>query len=89
MTAPIDRRLLLKTGAFGLGALSLPGGAMAAMQAALAPLNNPVWGDEPLPDNRLAAEWLARVDALAGQGRAPEAAGREAALRIFGDAPGA
>ena len=35
MTAPIDRRLLLKTGAFGLGALSLPGGAMAAMQAAL------------------------------------------------------
>lgn len=35
MTAPIDRRLLLTTGAFGLGALSLPGGAMAAMQAAL------------------------------------------------------
>jgi alkaline phosphatase D len=35
MTVPIDRRLLLKTGAFGLGALSLPGGALAAMQAAL------------------------------------------------------
>lgn len=31
----IDRRLLLKTATFGLGALALPGGAMAAMQAAL------------------------------------------------------
>lgn len=35
MNASIDRRLLLKTGVYGLGALSLPGGAMAAMQAAL------------------------------------------------------
>jgi alkaline phosphatase D len=31
----IDRRLLLKTGAFGLGALSLPGGALAALQVSL------------------------------------------------------
>lgn len=31
----IDRRLLLKTGMFGLGALALPGGALAAMQASL------------------------------------------------------
>lgn len=37
MTLTIDRRLLLKTGTFGLGALSLPGGALAAMQAALTP----------------------------------------------------
>jgi alkaline phosphatase D len=35
MTVHIDRRLLLKTGTFGLGALGLPGGALAAMQAAL------------------------------------------------------
>ena len=35
MTIHIDRRLLLKTGVYGLGALSLPGGALAAMQAAL------------------------------------------------------
>jgi hypothetical protein len=34
MSALIDRRLLLKTGAYGLGALTLPGGAMAAMQGA-------------------------------------------------------
>lgn len=33
----IDRRLLLKTASFGLGALTLPGGALAAMQAALTP----------------------------------------------------
>lgn len=32
----IDRRLLLKTATFGLGALALPGGTLAAMQASLA-----------------------------------------------------
>lgn len=32
----IDRRLLLKTATLGLGALALPGGVLAAMQAALA-----------------------------------------------------
>ena len=37
MTYQIDRRLLLKTATFGLGALALPGGALAAMQAALTP----------------------------------------------------
>jgi alkaline phosphatase D len=37
MTTAIDRRLLMKTGMFGLGALSLPGGALAAMQAGLKP----------------------------------------------------
>ena len=37
MTHQIDRRLLLKTATFGLGALALPGGALAAMQAALTP----------------------------------------------------
>ena len=36
MPHPIDRRLLLKTATLGLGALALPGGAIAAMQAALA-----------------------------------------------------
>lgn len=35
MTASFDRRLILRTGVYGLGALSLPGGALAAMQAAL------------------------------------------------------
>ena len=36
MPHQIDRRLLLKTATLGLGALALPGGAIAAMQAALA-----------------------------------------------------
>ena len=36
MSHQIDRRLLLKTATLGLGALALPGGALAAMQAALA-----------------------------------------------------
>jgi alkaline phosphatase D len=35
MPHQIDRRLLLKTATLGLGALALPGGALAAMQAAL------------------------------------------------------
>jgi alkaline phosphatase D len=35
MPHQIDRRLLLKTATLGLGALVLPGGALAAMQAAL------------------------------------------------------
>jgi alkaline phosphatase D len=37
MPHQIDRRLLLKTATLGLGALALPGGALAAMQSALTP----------------------------------------------------
>ncbi len=37
MPYQIDRRLLLKTATLGLGGLALPGGALAAMQAALTP----------------------------------------------------
>jgi alkaline phosphatase D len=37
MPHQIDRRLLLKTATLGLGALALPGGALAAMQTALTP----------------------------------------------------
>lgn len=87
-------RLIDRAGRLGLAAsaqtlVAARPALRPALQAALAPLNNPAWGDEPLPDNRLAAEWLARADALAAQGHPPEATGREAALRIFGDAPGA
>lgn len=54
MTAQIDRRLLLKTGMFGLGALALPGGAMAAMQAALMPgFSHGVASGEPGPTSVL------------------------------------
>lgn len=60
-----------------------------ALHAALAPLGNSTWGDEPLSNNRVASEWLRRVRVLNAQGQAWRSAGREAALRIFGDAPGA
>jgi alkaline phosphatase D len=54
MPAQIDRRLLLKTGMFGLGALALPGGAMAAMQAALMPgFSHGVASGEPGPTSVL------------------------------------
>ena len=61
----------------------------APLRAALAPLTNPAWGHEPPAANRIASAWLDRLAALSARGLAPTEAGREAALRIFGDAPGA
>lgn len=60
-----------------------------ALQAALAPLPNVPWGSQPLVANRIAERWQARALALQKQGLSPTEAGREAAWRIFGDAPGA
>ncbi len=61
-----------------------------ALQAALAPLGSSgPWGGEPLASNRVAHEWLVRQRALARGGMPAAEAGRAAALRIFGDAPGA
>jgi alkaline phosphatase D len=64
MSEQIDRRLLLKTGMFGLGALSLPGGAMAAMQAAMTPgFSHGVASGEPGPTSVLL--WTRFVSAAA------------------------
>lgn len=60
-----------------------------ALQAALAPIEGAVWGGEAVADNRVAREWLVRQQALAASGMPPADAGAAAALRIFGDAPGA
>lgn len=60
-----------------------------ALTAALAPVPTASWGREPLADNRVAREWLARLDALEHTGLPLKEAGRAAAQRIFGDAPGA
>jgi alkaline phosphatase D len=50
----IDRRLLLKTGAYGIGALGLPGGTLAAMQVALAKgFTHSVASGEPSPNSIL------------------------------------
>lgn len=61
-----------------------------ALAAALAPLGEQVeYGDEAVAGNGVAREWLQRTDSLRTQGVALADAGREAAWRIFGDAPGA
>lgn len=60
-----------------------------ALAAALQPLPAVRWGDEAPAANRVAFEWLRRVEALRQAGLPPAIAGREAALRLFGDAPGA
>ncbi|MBC7171312.1 MAG: cobaltochelatase subunit CobN, partial [Polyangiaceae bacterium] len=61
----------------------------AALSAALAPLGalrSP--GDEPLASNYVARHWVEAADAALARGVAPEVAGREASLRVFGNAPG-
>jgi len=60
-----------------------------ALQAALAPIQGAVWGREPVADNRVAREWLVRQRALVAGGESNIEAGQGAALRVFGDAPGA
>jgi len=60
-----------------------------ALQAALAPVPGVAWGREDPARNRLAAQWLVRQHALAGGGMPAADAGRAAAQRVFGDAPGA
>ena len=60
-----------------------------AFKAALAPIEGAVWGSEPVAGNRVAREWLVRQRALVAAGESPGDAGRDAALRVFGDAPGA
>ena len=60
-----------------------------ALATALAPVPTAAWGREAMDDNRVAREWLNRLAALEQSGMPVAEAGRAAALRIFGDAPGA
>ena len=60
-----------------------------ALSAALAPVPGAVWGTEASSENRVAREWLVRQAALQQGGMNTADAGRAAAQRIFGDAPGA
>lgn len=62
----------------------------SALQEALAPLGgNVIPGNENLKHNGIANHWVRRTQALLAQGIPSRQAGREAAWRIFGDAPGA
>ncbi len=60
--------------------------ALAAALEPLGELRNP--GNEPIERNRVAQHWIAAARSATEQGTAPEKAGRQAALRVFGDAPG-
>ena len=60
-----------------------------ALQAALAPIEGAAWGSEMAGSNRVAREWLKRQRALVAGGMPALDAGQAAALRVFGDAPGA
>ena len=78
-------------------ALAASAGALAeqrpdlkqALGGALAPVPAAQWRHESLADNRVAREWLVRLAALNDGGLDAGEAGRLAAQRIFGDAPGA
>ncbi|WP_295004472.1 cobaltochelatase subunit CobN [uncultured Dechloromonas sp.] len=60
-----------------------------ALDAALAAVPTASRGREAPENNRVAREWLARLAALEQSGLPTKEAGRAAAQRIFGDAPGA
>lgn len=60
-----------------------------ALDAALAAVPTASRGREAPDDNRVAREWLNRLAALEQSDLPPTEAGRAAAQRIFGDAPGA
>lgn len=61
-----------------------------ALNAALAPLGpDAPRGNEPLASNGVALHWMQRAETLLAQGMPATEAGRSAAWRIFGDAPGA
>ena len=85
----IDRAGRLALAAAAAGLVEQHPDLKEALTAALAPVATASWGREAVADNRVAGEWLARLQALQGQGMAAAEAGRAAAQRIFGDAPGA
>ncbi|WP_254432129.1 cobaltochelatase subunit CobN [Aquisalimonas sp. 2447] len=61
-----------------------------ALDEALRPLPDALRdpGDEPLERNDVAARWVADTREMLGNGADPRQAGRDAALRVFGTAPG-
>ncbi len=63
----------------------------AALEAALAPLPESMQapGDEDLEVNRLAGQWVEDALAMVAAGLSHADAGKQAALRVFGTAPGA
>ena len=85
----VDRGGRLALAASANTLLAQDAGLKPALDAALAATPTAPRGSETLADNRVAERWLARTRALQKKGLSIEEAGREAAWRIFGDAPGA
>jgi cobaltochelatase CobN len=90
----IDRAGRLSLAASAAGLAEQEPALRPALEAALAPLGSApaggsMWGREPVASNRVAREWLVRLRALEAGGMPLADAGRAAAQRIFGDAPGA
>ena len=85
----IDRAGRLALAASAAGLAERRPELQAALAAALEPVPTARWGHEAAADNRVAGEWLKRLAALEQSGLPPAEAGRAAARRIFGDAPGA
>jgi cobaltochelatase CobN len=86
----LDRAVLMALDASSESIVAAHPELEAALEAALAPLGelrSP--GSEDLTGNRVAIQWLASVRGAIGSGVPASQAGRLAALRIFGDAPGA
>ncbi|HEY0587361.1 MAG TPA: cobaltochelatase subunit CobN, partial [Pseudoduganella sp.] len=96
----IDRAGRMSLAASAAGIAEQEPALREALEAALAPLGSSAgaggggtgastaWGREPTSSNRVAREWLVRVRSLQA-GMPLSEAGRAAAQRIFGDAPGA
>ncbi|MGW8394826.1 cobaltochelatase subunit CobN [Pseudoduganella sp. HUAS MS19] len=94
----VDRAGRMSLAASAAGIAEREPALREALEAALAPLGgsagggtgaSAAWGREPTTGNRVAREWLVRVRALQAGGMPPAEAGRAAAQRIFGNAPGA
>ncbi len=85
----IDRAGRLALAASAQGLVELRPDLKEALGAALAPVPTAQWGRESVADNRVARQWLVRQETLAQGGMSGAEAGRGAAQRIFGDAPGA
>ncbi|WP_194724943.1 cobaltochelatase subunit CobN [Noviherbaspirillum malthae] len=85
----IDRAGRLALAASAAGLLEQRPELKEALAAALGPVPTAEWGREAVSENRVAREWLDRLADLEQSGLPVAEAGRSAALRIFGDAPGA
>lgn len=85
----LDRAWLLALDASSQTLLAANPALQPALDAALARLGEARQpGDEPLEANDVARQWRHATLAAMQRGQAPAAAGLQASLRLFGDAPG-